>query len=55
MDHRPYIVPIFRNLGIQDIERTPLLAHWQENIARTDVGIKEIAQRLVDFYDQETL
>jgi hypothetical protein len=54
MDHKPYIVPIFRKVAIQDIERTPLLAHWQENLGRSDVAMKEIAQRLVDFYDQET-
>jgi hypothetical protein len=53
MDHRPYIVPIFRKVSVQDIEGTPLLGYWQGDLGRLDLEIKEIAKRLVDFYDQE--
>jgi hypothetical protein len=53
LNHRPYIVPIFRNVSVQDLERNPLLSYWQRRLSKPDVNIKEIAQKLVDFYDQE--
>jgi len=51
----PFIVPVFYNVGIAQIERTPLLAYWQRQLAYTQQSpdIAEIARKLVDFHEQE--
>jgi hypothetical protein len=51
----PFIVPIFRGVGVRDIERTPLLKYWQRKLLLPDEAesLPDIARKLVDFYDQE--
>jgi hypothetical protein len=51
----PYILPIFRGVPIQDIERSPLVNYWLPKLFNPaqDRTIPEVARTLVDFYDQE--
>jgi hypothetical protein len=51
----PYIVPIFRNISVTQLERTPLLGYWQRQLVvpNQDYPLNEIAQKLVEFYEQE--
>lgn len=55
IDRFPLVVPVFRNVELEDIKRTPLLSYWQRQLFPTGrrVGVKRIAHRLVDFYEQE--
>jgi hypothetical protein len=52
---RPYLVSVFRKMTVEQIERTPLVNYWSTKLVRPDenLSIREIAQRLVDFHDQE--
>jgi hypothetical protein len=51
----PYIVPVFQGLTVAQVERTPLLRHWQRKLVLPEQGhsITGIAEKLVDFYEQE--
>jgi hypothetical protein len=53
----PYIVPVFRNVAVNQLERTPLLGYWQRQlvIPNQDHSLTEIAQKLVEFHEQEAL
>jgi hypothetical protein len=52
---RPYILPIFRNVSLAQVERTPFLRYWQRKLFLPDhdPSIPEIARKLVDLYEQE--
>ena len=51
----PYVVPIFREMTVERLERTPWLAYWQRQLLapNQEHSVTEIARKLVDFYDQE--
>lgn len=51
----PYIVPVFRNITVAQLERTPLLGYWQRQLVvpNQDYSFNEIAQKLVEFHEQE--
>jgi hypothetical protein len=49
----PFIVPVFRSLKLNQIHRTPLLEYWQRGLAPGNLSIPAIAQKLVDFHQQE--
>lgn len=53
----PYIVPLFRNVTVTQLERTPLLGYWQRQLIlpHQDHSLSEIAQKLVEFHEQEEL
>jgi hypothetical protein len=53
----PYIVPIFRNVTVNQLERTPLLVYWQRQLVvpNKDYPLHDLAQKLVEFYEQEDL
>jgi hypothetical protein len=51
----PYIVPVFRGVLLDDVARTPLFAYWKRTLVDPSRrwGVRAIAQRLVEFYNQE--
>ena len=51
----PYIVPVFRNVAVNQLERTPLLGYWQRQLVvpNKEHSLEEIARKLVDFHEQE--
>ncbi len=53
----PYIVPVFRTVSVEQLERTPLLGYWQRQLVvpNKDYSLMEIAQKLVEFHEQEAL
>jgi len=52
----PYIVPVFRQVTVEQIERTPLIDYWSSKLVRPDedLSIRDVAQRLVEFHERET-
>ncbi len=50
-----YILPVFRGVSVQEIERSPLANFWLRKLFSPDQirTIPEISQALVDFYHQE--
>lgn len=53
----PYIVPVFRNVSVNQLERTPLLGYWQRQLVvpNKDYSLNDIAQKIVEFREQEGL
>lgn len=53
----PYIVPVFRNVTVNQLERTPLLGYWQGQLVvpNQEFSLNDLAQKLVEFYEQESL
>jgi hypothetical protein len=53
----PYIVPIFRDVTVNQLERTPLLDYWQRKLVmpNREYSLDELAQKLVEFYEQQSL
>lgn len=51
----PYIVPVFRGVTVEPVARTPLLAVWQRQLTvpEGEHPISDVAQRLVEFFEQE--
>jgi hypothetical protein len=54
LDH-PFVVPVFRNLTVEHLARTPWLDYWQRQVVtpHQDHPVSEIARHLVDFHEQE--
>ena len=52
-----FIVPIFRGVSHDTIERTPLLNYWQRRLkpehTKDSHSVESIAKGLVEFYEQE--
>lgn len=51
----PYIVPVSRDVGVQEIERTPLHNYWQRQVVVPGKkhSITWVAEKLVAFHEQE--
>ena len=53
--YRPFIVPVFRNVKVEHLARTPWLGYWDRQVVtpNQEHPIPEIALQLVDFHEQE--
>ncbi|HTU93806.1 MAG TPA: toll/interleukin-1 receptor domain-containing protein [Gemmataceae bacterium] len=53
----PYIVPVFRNVTVNQLERTPLFDYWQRQLVvpNKEYPLHELAKKLVEFHEQEGL
>lgn len=52
-----FIIPIYRQVTVAEIDRTPLLEYWQRKLVLPDEerSVRDLAQLLVTFHDQEAL
>jgi hypothetical protein len=53
--HEPFVIPVFRDVRVELVQRTPWLRYWQRQLTtpNQECSVEEIAHKLVDFHEQE--